>query len=55
MVAVPSFVIPALGTATIPQTTVAWGSVPNISTVKSVEYWYAVYGGTSHNHEIINF
>ena len=55
MVAVSSFVIPALGTATIPQTTVAWGSVPNISTVKSVEYWYAVYGGTSHNHEIINF
>lgn len=55
MVAVPSFVIPALGSITIPQTTVAWGSVPNINTVKSVEYWYHVYGSTSHNHEIINF
>lgn len=55
MVDVSSFVIPALGRATIPQTTVGWGDVPNIDKVKSVEFWYFVYGGTSFNHDYINF
>lgn len=55
MVAVESFIIPALDTIAIPQTTVAWGSVPGIETVKSVKYWYKVYGSSyNHNPEIIN-